>query len=425
MGIIWSSEETHGEYPPYWGGPYSHTFTDTEELIIERARDKIIELRKKEKLMPRERAKRAFITEEEIDRIPFFAVTVYYHMGRVFDGFAAPDTPPSISQKDIIWHPNLGALATLLYNARFPGDILGIHTITFGEEYLSRKFRFIEHGPPLVVEPFIKTKEDADFLLENPLDPTISGSFAAHLWIVKQMVKIMGPTMPILGSTCSGPSAGSGFARGIREICMDVRKNPEMATAVFRAVTNWQNLRADRMMEVLGTPFAPGTEDKGNILFTCDSTDYFRAEEFKKYMEHHYGWFISHCAKKGWPLALWPTPAPGTLEALLECLKENIGYGINLGTEHPPVEYGYPIMVKYGLPVRAMNCNEAIVCKGPAEAIEKEVKRLLAQATKDMKGIHTLIAGCGDTDAMNSAENLDLMFKYLLEYGKYPVEVTV
>jgi hypothetical protein len=45
MRIRFTSEEMHAEYPPHYDkGPYSYYFTETEQMVIDRAHSKLLEI---------------------------------------------------------------------------------------------------------------------------------------------------------------------------------------------------------------------------------------------------------------------------------------------------------------------------------------------------------------------------------------------
>ena len=123
---------------------------------------------------------------------------------RIFDSFA--ETPPVLHNRDLIEYPNLDVTAVALWYARFPTDFIIHVSTTFGEEVLTRKFRLVEHGPPLAIEGACKTKEDMEWYLDNVPDPAQRGLYPVFLWTIKQLIKAF-PEILHCGSCCAGPIA--------------------------------------------------------------------------------------------------------------------------------------------------------------------------------------------------------------------------
>ena len=177
MNIEWNSDEVLGDYPAQFNNPnFQHTWSPIEEIIISRSHQKIIEKAKTEKLMPRERLMKAFYNkDEDLDRVPSCVDWTPPIGVRLFDTFC--ETPPIIHVRDIFDHPEIGFLSEVMWYARFRGDVLLTVTYTFGEELLTKKFRMVEHGPPLAVEGFAKTKEELEWFLENIPDSATRGLY--------------------------------------------------------------------------------------------------------------------------------------------------------------------------------------------------------------------------------------------------------
>jgi hypothetical protein len=151
----------------------------------------------------------------------------------------------------------------------------------FGEEMVTRKFRPIENGPPLAVEPFVKTKADAEWFVDNVPDPSIrSGCWPIYYWETKQLAKIT-PEIPQIGSCCGGQITMAGFLRGIREFVMDVRKgDEEMIALILKGTTEFLRKKIDCMTGILEQEM--DAEGNGNFIFWCDSTSYLTVEEMTK-----------------------------------------------------------------------------------------------------------------------------------------------
>ncbi len=128
---------------------------------------------------------------------------------------------------------------------RFHVDSLYSSPVTFGEDLLSKKFRFVEHGPPLQVEPFAKTKEDLQFYLDNVPDPAKQGLFPVNMWVTKMRIKHLGDQYPVWGSCCPGQISSAGFFLGIKEFLIAVRQDQELAKLAYQCATAVLHRRID------------------------------------------------------------------------------------------------------------------------------------------------------------------------------------
>jgi hypothetical protein len=423
VNIEWNSEEARGDYPRTWNQPhFSHQWTETEELILERSRQKMVERAQREKMMPRERVIRDFYGKDP-DRIPFHPGYSMNYGARILDSFA--ETPPVLHNRDLIEYPNLDVTAVALWYARFPGDMISHNSTTFGEEVLTRKFRLVEHGPPLAIEGACKTKEDMEWYLDNVPDPAQRGLYPVFLWTVKQLFKAF-PEFPQMGSCCAGPMASASFLRGQREFLLDVRKNPEMAELALKCALALFLKRVDRMAELLGPVFGPDNPN-GNILYWCDGGGaYLTLEEFKQTWDLHYGATIPYCARKG--IDPWIAPVAGAAhDALIfRALEENLGGTIHVGDEVPPIEDGYAVFEKRDKTLDKVRIahylNSKKILEGE-EAMRKDLMRYVTLAAKTPeKGLRTRI-GPGAVDIQTPLPHIDIAIRLFRELCKYPVTV--
>lgn len=422
MNIEWNSEENKGQYPRTWNSTnFNHQYNEIEELIISRSRQKLVERAQREKLMPRERLMKSFYGDAP-DRLPVnnsFSPPVAV---RMFDCFG--ETPPVVHNRDYIEFPELQVLSLALWYARFQADMCFPISNTFGEEVVTKKFRLIEHGPPLAVEGFAKTKEDMEWFLDNVPDPGHRGIWPLTIWTTKQCMNLL-PEIPTNGSCCAGPLAMATFFRGPREFLTDVRKNPEMADLTLKCVTKFFLKKLDRMAECLGPVFSPDNPN-GHILFWCDGGGaYLTLDEFKRTWDLHYGTTIPHCAKKGINPYVAPVAGKDHLALIIKCMDENVGGMIADSDEVPPIEDGFPVWEK-----RDKKENKTILCCGPQtrnvlngeEATRKDLLRyasLLAKSPE--RGLRAFVGGAAD--ANTPLQNLDMMTRLLFEIFKYPVTV--
>ena len=340
MNIDWTSEEVRGMYPRTWNSlNFQHEYSEVESLIIERSNQKLVERAQREKMMPRERCMRACYGSDP-DRLPMSNPFSPPVASRIFDSFG--ETPPIVHNRDFIEFPELQILAIALWESRFQTDFLIPITNTFSEEVTTRKFRFIEHGPPLAVEPFAKTKEDMEWFLDNVPDPGRRGIFPLTIWTAKQTMKFF-PELITQGFCCAGPLAMATFLRGVREFLLDVRKNHEMADLALKCVTKFFLKKIDRMAEALGPVFNADTPN-GHILFWCDGGGaYLTIDEFKRTWDLHYGTTIPHCAKKNinpWICAIAATPHNALIRDIMD---EYLGGSLCDSDEVPPVEDFIPM----------------------------------------------------------------------------------
>ena len=324
MNIEWNSEEVNQEYPLNWNrGPFTYQFTPTEELILDKAKAKYLDQKREEPITTRERWAKNFYRGEATDRIPLQSSGLHSTMCRIFDSFATP--PSALSTKDMINHPNLDAIGQMLWLAKFApvSDQIWVYNYGFGEELVTRRFRFIENGPPLAVEPFVKTKEDAQFFLENVPDPALrAGTWPIYFWEVKALTKLL-PEVPQVGSCCGGPITMTGFLRGIKDFVMDIRKNMDMAELCLKGAVVLLKKKVNKMTEILGQQIDDTGE--GHWITWCDSTSYLAPEEFARVFELTYGDAVAYCAKKGWGPEVIPEGPIGAHQLIAKRLSEKVG----------------------------------------------------------------------------------------------------
>ena len=421
MNIEWNSEEVRGDYPRTWNQPhFSHQWTETEELILERSHQKIAERAQREKMMPRERVMRAFYGKDP-DYVPFITPYGMNYGARMFDSFS--ENPPVLHNRDLIEYPELDVTAVALFYARFQTDIACHISTTFGEEVVTRKFRLVEHGPPLAIEGACKTKEDMEWYLDNVPDPAQRGLYPVYLWTIKQLIKAF-PELLHEGWCCAGPIAEASFLRGQREFLLDVRKNPEMANMALKCAMAVFLKRVDRMAEMLGPVFGPDNPN-GNILAWCDGGGaYLTLEEFKRTWDLHYGATIPYCARKG--IDPWMSPVAGAAhDALIfRACEENVGGAVGFNDEVPPVEDGYAVFEKRDKTLDKVRCaagpNSKNVLWGE-EAMRKDIMRFVTLAAKTPeKGLRTYTGG-PSFDMETPLPNYDILIRLFRELLKYPV----
>ncbi len=422
MNIEWNSEENKGQYPRTWNSANFHLeYTEIEELIISRCHQKIVEKTQADKYTPRERCMRAYHGSDP-DRIPIVNAFSPPVATRIFDSFG--ETPPVVHNRDFIEFPELHMLSIALWYSRFKSDFIQPISNTFGEELVTKKFRLIEHGPPLAVEPFAKTKEDMEWFLDNVPDPGHRGIYPLTLWITKQCMKIM-PELLTEGSCCAGPLAAATFFRGPREFLTDVRKNPEMADLALKCVLKFFLKKVDRMAEALGPVFNADTPN-GNIMFWCDGGGaYLTLEEFKRTWDLHYGTTIPYCAKKGINPRIAPVASKDHDALIIKIMDENIGGELDDSDEVPPVEDFVPVWEQ-----RDKKDNKVFGLAGPQtrsillgeEATRKDMLRfagLLAKTPeKGLRAATGIVA-----DANTPLTNIDMANRLVFELFKYPVTV--
>jgi len=425
LNIEWNSEEVRGMYPRTWNSSnFHHEYTEIEELIINRSHDKMVERLQTEKMMPRERVMRGFHGSDP-DRIPFSSPFSPPVGSRIFDSFA--ETPPVVHNRDFIEFPELQILALSLWHARFISDFCVPITNTFGEELVTKKFRLIEHGPPLAVEPFAKTKEDMDWFMNNVPDPGHRGIFPLVTWTAKQTIKFL-PELLTQGFCCAGPYAMATFFRGTSEFLIDIRKNYEMADLALQCVLKFFLKKLDRMMEAIGPVFNADTPD-GNILFWCDGGGaYVTVDEFKKTWDRTYGTTIPYCAKKNVNPHICVIAAAAHNALVRDIMDEYLGGSLCCSDEVPPVEDFVPMWEgrnkednNGGKVFMIGGATTKSILKGE-EATRKDYlryARLLAAAPE--KGLRAATSVV--VDANTPLPSIDMAVKMTLEMFKYPVTV--
>jgi len=290
---------------------------------------------------------------------------------------------------------------------------------------LTRKFRLVEHGPPLAVEGFAKTKEDMEWFLDNVPDPAIRGLFPVFLWTIKQLTKAF-PEIPHQGSCCAGPIASASFLRGQREFLLDVRKNPEMANMALKCATAVFLKRADRMAEMMGPVFGPDNPN-GNILYWCDGGGaYLTLEEFKRTWDLHYGTTIPHCARKGIDPGIAPVAGAAHNALIFRALEENIGGTISVVDEVPPIEDAFEVWEKRDKTLDKVRIGYGVNSKNVLwgeEATRKDLMRYVTCAAKTPEKGLRLRMGSPAFDIETPLPHIDIMIRLCRELGKYPVTV--
>ncbi len=418
MNIEWNSIEVRGDYPLPWNqAGWTYTWTASEELIIEKAHQKMVDRIQKEKMSPRERCWQAWFGPGPIDRMPLIGFFAQTFAPRVLDAFADP--PPVITNKDVVNFPNLSFITRMLAAVRFPFDAEHDLPVSFAEDLLTRKFRLIEYGPPLAVEPFAKTKEDLEWYLENMPDPALRGVWPNTVWTTKQRLKHMGEFV-ITGGACPGNFSSAGILRGMREFVLDVRKNPEMARLTFECATNLLHRRLEILAELVGPQL--DSNGQGNLLWWCDGGGgYLNPEEVKKTWDWHWGRSIPHMARKGYSPIIGPAAPEKTDMMIGECMQELEGGGLCVSEETTvPVAFRvaekYPKVFIWWCPAGKTMLN------GPDSVIRRDIEKVFTHAAKHTKGLRAAISwGGGSLDAQCPISNLDYGWKCIHEFNKYPL----
>ncbi len=417
--VEFSSIEVNGDYPLTFNkGPFSYTWTETEELIIEKSKKRMAERLKTEKMMPRERIAKGWFTDEPIDRVPRGDLVYSNVFTRTLDSFNLP--PPIITNKDILNHPNLAFIGLCLYEVRFLNDVCCFSPASYGEEVLTKKFRSVEYGPPLMVEPFAKTKEDLEFFDKNLPDPASRGLTPLTIWWVKQQVKHWGPMFPVRFEACSGPLASAGFLLGIKEFLLALRKQPDLADAALKAGTDLLKLRLDRLIEATGGDALDET-GKGNICMYCDGAGaYVTSEEFARIWPYSYGEALRHTDEKGWPTFIGLVAPIDHYKTMAKAIQETeMGGGYVIGDETPPLEPGIELSAQHDKVIMMPYIASRITLNGPEEAIRNEFKRIARSLAKTTKGKKAIIDF--GPDAQTPLAHIDYHIKAHLDLLKYPV----
>jgi hypothetical protein len=376
MNLEWNSEEVNRDYPLWWNkGPFSYAFNESESLILEKAKAKYLAYKKNEPLSARERVAKNLFKGEKADRVPILSMPGHTATGRMYDAFAP--APSVLNSKDMVNYPNLDFLAQVMWLAKFPHtDIMHIYNYGFGEELVTRKFRFIENGPPLAVEPFVKTKADAQFFVENVPEPALrAGTWPAYFWEVKTLTKLI-PECPNKGSVCGGPVTMAGFLRGIKDLVTDIRNNDmEMVQLLFKGTVELLKKKIDRQIECLGGKYMDESGE-GNLLIWCDSTSYLSAADFEKVFDYTYVPAIDYVTNKGWATEVIPEGPLTAHKKIAKIMGDNLGGGLLGFSEHPTIEEWYQNTRQYSN-VWANDAFSGAAIANPdyQKAIEEEYER--------------------------------------------------
>jgi len=424
MNVEWTSKEVRSDYPRTWNNPhYYYNWSETDMIMIERTHEKMVERAKNDKMMPRERYLRAYHGKNnDLDRVIFSFAWNNNFSHRIFDSWT--ELPPIIHTRDLFEHPQLGYLSIALWFSRFESDMIALGPTTFGDELLTSKFRLVEHGPPLAVEGFAKTKEDLDWYYDNVPDPAHRGVYPSYIWTVKQCLKFL-PEFITTGSCCTGPIASATFLRGTKEFLMDVRKNPDMANLALKCCAKLLTKRIDAMSEVIGTPQVSPDNPNGHMLLWCDGGGaYLTIDEFKRTWDYHYGITLPYCADKEIAPVIAAIAGKDHNEVIRQAMDENIGGTLIIGDEVPPIEDAVEVFKKRDrtLDQTFMNYygSSKAILEGE-EPIRKEVirfKNLFANTPE--KGLRIGFA-TGGLDSSTPLQNLDAYIRVSHELLKYPL----
>ncbi len=338
-------QEINGEYFRTLNNiPFTYQWTETEEFIISKCRARIMEKKSEEQLTPRQRVSRTLYSNGPLDRLSTVISGVHNAMPRVFDAFG--ETPSVFGQKDMINYPNLDFLGTVMWTAKFwMNDQVAPSNFSYAEEVFSSKYRLIEYGPPLSIEPLLRNKEDALFFLDNMPDPALQGTYPEYLWLLKQGLKFF-PEFYLSGSVCPGTISGASFLRGIKNLLVDMRKNPEMAELILKCSSQFLKKKMDRMIPILDQDL--DENGKGNFLWWCDAASFFNLEEFKRTLPLTYGSDVPYAEKKGFRCGFAPEAPLATMDVVSQVASEHGGcIGILGHNESPPIEEWYKMTRKY------------------------------------------------------------------------------
>jgi hypothetical protein len=340
-------------------------------------------------------------------------------LGRVFNAFGAT---PLVSHLDMMDHPNLGFLAMALYLSRFPIDFFQVLSASFAEDVMTKKFKQIEHGPPLFVEPFATTIEELKYFQNNLPDPSTRGIHHLTYWWGKMRVKEFPMVVQGIGC-CPGPLVGAGWLLGIKGLVTAIRKNPELAELAIVAANDLLKLRLDRAFPIGIEQF--NEEGKGNEVYWCEGGGmYFSESEYMRVFDIGIGDTIRNTAKKGWRTygtGLTGNSSP-TMVKVLQCLQEN-GGGVNMGGIGSPVVDSNPMYAEYDKVIFNYSISSAVSLAGPKE-IEEKIRGDFQHIKNDIKKTkgYRASVGVGTIDANAPLPNIDLIYKLHREMFKYPLE---
>ncbi len=416
--LVWDSQEKNGEYPKNWNAAgYSCAFTETEELIFESCKKKIADRQKKDKYTPRERCAKNEFTAEMVDRLPSCYVYTHNFSPRVLDSFLEPT--PVISQKDVLNHPNLNWLAEMMWYTRTPGDYTKTTPVTFGEEILSRTFKFIDYGPPLMVEPFAKNKEELQFFFDNCPDPAKQGLFPLNLWVTKMRMKYLSDLMVIWGNICPGPLASAGFLMGIKEFVLAMRNDREMATLALDGVSKLCMKRATAIAPIVGPQL---TEDgKGNIIWFCDGgAGYLKGKEYIETFDHHYKAIFDHLAGMGYRSYVAGGGVEEGFEFTFKYLNDLLGGGLLNILEQPGFEEKSEIIRKYEKMFYITANSTRRVLKGTEAEYRADVERVMRTYNKMTGGQRSTY--WTSYDALTSVSQFEMSIKVNQECIQLPLK---
>jgi hypothetical protein len=418
--LDWYSEEVKGDFPRSWTmGVYHHFFDETESLIIERARKKIVNRLSEEKMTPRERFAKCCITREAIDHCVAYCLPNQATTSRVMESYSP--LPPFITQRDMIEYPNLYWLTEMLYHNRFSSDLLFSMPWSFSEEITTKKFKMIEHGPPLAVEPIASNKEELEYFIKNVPNPAISGLYPLQLWTLKQRIKFL-PEFPAMVSNCPGVISGAAVLRGIKDFLLDLNKNPEMAALALKASVTVLKKRVDASAEVLGQDL--DASGKGNPMYFCDGAgSYMTFDQYDKTFEHSYGALIPYIERKGFRTYMF-LGGGGKIELEIKTdsfINEHGGGSGKVGAiGATPMMKQFEELDKFDKVVKHFLPGTKVLLNGPTDAIRAHYMEVRDAAAKYGHG--TALMFSNNFDAQTPIEHIDYVIKVSRELFQYPVQ---
>jgi hypothetical protein len=275
------------------------TWSEEEQVMMERIMLKIQENIAKEKMTPLDRYW-ATAYGVERDRCPVVAgnYALATTSGRLLDSWGGV-----LKGVDSHRYPKLHVLGTTMAVAKFATDVIFTHKITYAEpEYGGHTFLKESSAPasrtggaqetgfatsmlPFRTAPFLSHKRPSAY----------EGAYAMQIWeikVIKEYLRRAGlwGIMPVMTNTCVGPFGTAGAALGptlgIREKALMYKRNPEWYHAACREALRFC-IEHHKAVRDAGT----------DIMFFCDGLNTMSPEMTADLAQYH----VDLCKQVHWP----------------------------------------------------------------------------------------------------------------------------
>jgi len=404
------------QIPKWWWKFEPPTWSEEEQLFMERIMLKMHENIAKEKMTPMDRYWSTAYGIER-DRSPVIGgnYSLATTASRMLDSFGVVIRPVDLHR-----YPKMHLIAASLGTARLATDIIFIYKITYGEaEYGGHVYAKLSSAPVCksggAQETGFLPKDipfrTAPFLSFKMPDPK-SGALAIQLWqlgTIKEYLRKGGlwGIQPLMANTCVGPKATAGSALGptlgIREIGLIYKRRPEWAHAMVREALKFC-IAHNRLVRDGGS----------DIVFFCDGLNTMSPAATADLVAPYHA---ELCKQVHYPPGGHMVTA-GDISRHIDILCQAHGkYAYIIGTDHVyDIKQNVQKAVEYDK--LWFNFSDWDVIKaGPKERIDAYEKERYTIAQSDPKSKYY---NPGPADYWITMENYEAWVQACKKYGSYP-----